>query len=182
MNRILTALAAASIAGTAAADTAVYSANISEAEVLSAQNAWCSALVAISTEGATKGPAAARALAGKVIDEAYGYNLGPVLFKPTLTQTPQTFRTTREGALAYFVGGDPAFPQDTGFALKGWTACKAENAAIHINGDVAMTQGNVIITGKDGSVTTVDKTWTFKKTDDGKLRIVLHHSSLPYSP
>jgi hypothetical protein len=36
-------------------------------------------------------------------------------------------------------------------------------------------------TGKDGNATTVDKTWTFKKTDDGKLRIVLHHSSLPYS-
>ena len=41
--------------------------------------------------------------------------------------------------------------------------------------------GNVMITGKDGKVTTVDKTWKFKKTDDGTLRIVVHHSSLPYS-
>jgi hypothetical protein len=35
--------------------------------------------------------------------------------------------------------------------------------------------------GKDGKVTTVDKTWKYVKDDAGKLRIVLHHSSLPYS-
>ena len=34
---------------------------------------------------------------------------------------------------------------------------------------------------KAGKVTTVDKTWGFKKGDDGKVRIVLHHSSLPFS-
>jgi hypothetical protein len=27
----------------------------------------------------------------------------------------------------------------------------------------------------------VDKTWGFRKGDDGKVRIVLHHSSLPYA-
>jgi hypothetical protein len=180
MRRTLFALVAGLSAATASADAPVYNANITETEVLGAQVAWCDALVAISREGASKGQSAARQMAKQVIDAAYGYSLGPVLFKPTLTEAPQTFRTTRAGALAYFVGGDPAFPKDTGFALKGWTACKAENAAIHINGDVATTMGNVMITGKDGKVTTVDKTWTFKKTDDGKLRIVLHHSSLPY--
>lgn len=35
---------------------------------------------------------------------------------------------------------------------------------------------------KKGQVTKVDKTWAFKKDDQGKLRIVLHHSSLPYTP
>ena len=181
MRRTLTAIAATFAGVAVAADAPVYNANVTVAEVQAAQVAWCSALVAISKEGETKGQAAAESLAGQVLDAAYGYNLGPVLFKPTLTEAPQTFRTTREGALAYFVGGNPAFPKDTGFALQGWTACRAENAAIHINGDVATTMGNVMITGKDGNVTTVDKTWTFKKTDDGKLRIVLHHSSLPYS-
>jgi hypothetical protein len=41
--------------------------------------------------------------------------------------------------------------------------------------------GNVMITGADGKVTTVDKTWGFVKDDKGALRIVLHHSSLPFS-
>ena len=76
---------------------------------------------------------------------------------------------------------DAAFPKDTGFALKGWAKCDVANAAIFIAGDSATTMGNVNITGKDGKVTTVDKTWKFVKDDAGKLRIVVHHSSLPYS-
>jgi hypothetical protein len=42
--------------------------------------------------------------------------------------------------------------------------------------------GNVLLTNKDGKVTTVDKTWQFLKDDNGNLRIILHHSSLPYTP
>ena len=185
MNRTALALAAAaalSVGAAHAQSAPVYNANITEAEVLAAQKGWCNALVSISSTFEKDGREAAKALAGQILDAAYGYNLGPVLFKPTLTVAPQTFRTTREGALAYFVGGDSNFPKDDGFALKGWTACEAVNAAVHINGDVANTMGNVTLTNKDGSKTTVDKTWTFKKTDDGKLRIVLHHSSLPFNP
>ncbi len=115
-----------------------------------------------------------------MIDGAYGYKMGAVLFKPTLTTAPHTFRTTRAGALAYFVGGDSNFPNDTGFALKGWTKCESKNAAIFIAGDSASSMGNVIITDKGGKVTTVDKTWKYVKDDAGRLRIVVHHSSLPF--
>lgn len=157
----------------------VASHNISEADVLSAQRAWGEALVQISQDYESGGLAKAKATAEKVLDSAYGYNLGPVLFKPTLTTTPQTFRTTRDGALAYFVGGNPAYPADTGFALKGWRSVEIRNAAIYLNGDTAMSMGNVMITDKNGKVTTVDKTWGYTRDDEGKLRIVLHHSSLP---
>jgi hypothetical protein len=173
--------AAAPLAHAQATAPKTYSANITEADVLAAQKAWGNALVQISKDFEAGGLPKARATASAVIDAAYGYNIGPVLFKPTLTVAPQTFRTTREGALAYFVGGDTAFPKDTGFALKGWRAVEVRNAAIHINGDVATTMGNVMITDKNGKVTTVDKTWKFKKMDDGAVRIVLHHSSLPFS-
>jgi hypothetical protein len=159
----------------------VYSSNIIEAEVLAAQQAWGDALIAINRAFDRDGQSAAAKLAEQVIDDAYGYNLGPVLFKPTLAEPPQNFRTSRDGALAYFVGDDDDFPNDSGFALKGWTKVEVRNAGIHINGDVASTLGSVSFTNKDGTITTVDKTWTFKKTDDGKLRIVVHHSSLPYS-
>ena len=162
--------------------TRVYNANITEAEVLAAQKAWGNALIQISDEYTKSGFEKARATAATIIDAAYGYNMGPVLFKPTLTSSPQTFRTTREGALSYFVGGDSKYPKDTGFALKGWKVVAIENAALHINGDVANTMGNVTFTDKDGKKTTVDKTWTFKKDDNNVVRIVLHHSSLPYAP
>jgi hypothetical protein len=163
------------------AKSVVVNQAITETEVLAAQQGWCKALVDIAATGAKNGQPAAKALAEKVIDAAYGYQMGAVLFKPTLTVNPQTFRTTRAGALAYFVGGDPAFPKDTGFALKGWTKCDVNNAAIFIAGDSATTMGKVNITGKDGQVTTVDKTWKFVKDDAGKLRIVVHHSSLEFS-
>ncbi len=182
-NSFLSALAFAALlpAATAMAQTTVVNKAVTEPEVLAAQKAWCAALVDISKTGETQGIPAAKALAEKVIDSAYGYQMGAVLFKPTLTVAPQTFRTTRAGALAYFVGGDTAFPKDTGFALKGWTKCDIANSAIFIAGDSATTMGNVNITGKDGKVTTVDKTWKFVKDDAGKLRIVVHHSSLPYT-
>lgn len=166
----------------ALAEVPVANRAITQAEVLAAQNGWCKALLEIGAANASGGPAAARALAEKVIDTAYGYQLGPVLFKPTLTVAPQTFRTTRAGALAYFVGGDPAFPKDEGFALKGWTRCDVSNSAVFIAGDSASTQGHVSFTGKDGKITTVDKTWSYVKDDAGRLRIVVHHSSLPYAP
>lgn len=154
---------------------------ISESELLAAQEGWCKALVAISATNMKDGQAAAKALAGEVIDSAYGYQMGPVLFKPTLTVNPQTFRTTREGALAYFVGDDSNFPKDTGFALKDWTKCEIDNAAIFIQGSTGSTMGKVIFTDKDGNVTTVDKTWGFARDEAGQLRIVVHHSSLEYT-
>jgi len=42
--------------------------------------------------------------------------------------------------------------------------------------------GNVYFTGKDGTQIMVDKTFVFKKGDDGKIRLIVHKSSLPYSP
>ncbi len=177
----LTALTLAAATTPALAKGVVVNQAITETEVLGAQQGWCKALVDIAATGAKSGQPAAKALAEKVIDAAYGYQMGAVLFKPTLTVNPQTFRTTRAGALAYFVGGDPTFPKDTGFALKGWTKCEVDNSAIFIAGDSATTLGKVHFTGKDGKVTSVDKTWKFVKDDAGKLRIVVHHSSLEYS-
>jgi len=153
---------------------------ITEAQVLAAQKAWGRALVQISSDFASGGLARATATASAVLDAAYGYQMGPVLFKPTLTVTPHTFRTTRAGALAYFVGGDSNFPQDNGFALKGWTACNANKAATFIAGNAASWMGNIMLTGANGAVTTVDKTWMFVRDPQGQLRIAVHHSSLPF--
>ena len=181
IKTVSAAIFALAISGVALANAPVVNKSISESEVLAAQKAWGDALVAISTSYEKDGLSAAKSLAEKVIDSAYGYQFGPVLFKPTLTVAPQTFRTTRDGALAYFVGGDSNYPKDTGFALKGWRNVEIKNAAIFIAGDVATSMGNVIFTDKSGKVTTVDKTWKFLKDDNGKLRIVVHHSSLPYT-
>lgn len=167
-------------ATSAAPMAAATYAPITEAEVLAAQQAWGNALVAIATEYDSKGYAAAKKLAEQVVDSAYGYAMGPVLFKPTLTTAPQTFRTDREGAIAYFVGGSERFKGDSGFALKGWRSFEITNAGILLKGNSATSMGNVTVIDAKGNRTTVDKTWGYVRGPDGKLKIVLHHSSLPY--
>lgn len=154
-------------------------------EVNAAQQAWCDALVKIGKLKEEGGDY--KAYAEKVLSEAYNYNYGKVFFKPTLAFGDQTFRNDKKGALAYFVGGDPDYPNDKGFALKPWVKARYDNAGNHnegiqIYGSVAITMGNVWVTDKTGKEVMVDKTWVFKKGKDGKLRIIVHKSALPYSP
>jgi hypothetical protein len=154
-------------------------------EVNAAQQAWCDALVQIGKLKEEGGDY--KAYAEKVLSEAYNYDQGKVFFKPTLAFGPQTFRNDKKGALAYFVGGDPDYPDDKGFALKPWVKARYDNAGdnnlgIQIYGSVAITMGNVWVTDKEGNEVMVDKTWVFKKGKDGKLRIIVHKSSLPFNP
>lgn len=154
-------------------------------EVNAAQQAWCDALVEIGRLSETGGDY--KSYAEQVLSEAYNYDYGKVFFKPTLAFGDQTFRNDKLGALAYFIGGDPNYPNDKGFALTPWVKARYDNAGdnnegIQIYGSVAITMGNVWVTGKDGKEVMVDKTWVFKKGKDGKLRIIVHKSSLPYAP
>jgi len=155
---------------------------VTEKELENARIAWGNALIDISKAYEKGGIEAARSVANEVLDAAYGYTLGPVLFKPTMASGEQTFRPTREGALSYFVGHDENFPLDGGFGIKGWRECESETSASFIEGNVAMWMGWISLTDKDGNITKVDKSWGYKKDEDGTLRIVLHHSSLPYQP
>ena len=154
-------------------------------EVNAAQQAWCDALVKIGKLKEDGGDY--KVFAEQVLSDAYNYDNGKVFFKPTLAYGEQTFRNEKKGALAYFIGGDPAYPNDKGFALTPWVKARYDNAGdknegIQIYGPVAITMGNVWVTGKDGKEVMVDKTWVFKKGKDGKLKIIVHKSSLPFAP
>ena len=148
-----------------------------------AQEAWCDALVAISRAHAKGGLDQSKPLAGQVIDGAYGYQYGPVAFKPTWAKGETTFRKTRAGAVSYFVGDNAAF-DDLGFALgtagpkrSPWVICRPEIAVIQIFGNTANAMGWVHIEAADGTRSKVDKTFGYVRDDDGTLRIVVHHSS-----
>ena len=58
--------------------------------------------------------------------------------------------------------------------------CEPKNAVVQLIGSTANTMGNVTFTAANGYSGTVDKTWTFKKTYDGKIKIILHESATPY--
>ena len=158
----------------------VTSYDITEQQVKEAQKAWCGALVKINETKESGGNYTQ--VASDIIDAAYGYQNGVVLFKPTLTTGEQTFRMDKEGALAYFVGGNSKYKDDSGFALKGWKKCESKPRGIILSGDTAISMGNVHMWNAKGEETVVDKTWAYKRDDKGNLRIVLHHSSLPYKP
>jgi hypothetical protein len=150
-------------------------------QVNAAQQGWCDGLLDIAKTHAAGGDYKSVALG--VLSNLYNYDHGRVLFKPTLTYGDQTFRLDREGAAAYFIGGDPDFPSDDGFALKPWVACRYANAGgddgVLIDGEFAFTMGNVFLTDSSGNETVVDKFFAFRRGDDDVLRIVVHKSALP---
>ena len=169
----------------------VYSDSIiTKKEVNQAVKGWTRALVAISQENQANGIEAAEDLAATVIDAAYGYQLGAVAFKPTWASGDTTFRTTREGAISYFVGENDAFA-DLGFAIGNkpdlitgerspWVNSSFDRSVMRLDGDTATVQGLLYTTDADGNTSYVDKTWGFQKDDAGVVRIILHHSSVPY--
>ena len=141
---------------------------------------WCDNVIMIGkvfTEGGDYVSAAK-----KVLSDNYDYDSGKVLFKPTLAFGQNTFRPTKEGALAYFVGGNSSFPIDKGFKLKPWVKVWFSKLDFILHGEIAIAQCNVHLIGADDSHIFVNKSFVFKICEDNKIRIILHQSSLPFDP
>jgi hypothetical protein len=162
----------------------INKAEITEAEVNAAQQAWCDGLLRIGKVYKDGGDY--KSAASQIIDDLYDYREGKVFFKPTLAFGKNTFRSTKDGALAYFIGGNSNFPEDSGFALKKWVKVRYDNNAaengIQIHDDIAITMGNVYLTNEKGEEVMVDKTFVFRRCSDGRLRLCVHKSALPFDP
>ena len=154
---------------------------ISKDELTKARIAWGEGIVAISKAFEEQGIKKASTTANEILDDLYGFEFGPILFKPTLSGGVQTFRTDKEGTLSYFIGNNPKYPEDTGFGIKSWHKVESETSSLFINENIAMWMGWVTFTNKDGETVKVDKSWGYKKVANGSLKIILHHSSLPYN-
>ena len=98
-----------------------------EDDVRAAQQDWRGAILDISAayrENTSSGEFVTVAI--DAIENLYGYDIGPVVFKPTLAEE-EPFRPTFDGALSYFVGNDAmqafngggGIPEDKGFAIAG---------------------------------------------------------------
>merc|ERR1712216_647638 len=126
--------------------------------------------------------------AGDAAGKLYGYGHSDVLFKPTKA-TKNPFRATAESAMSYFVGAeamknDKFKGEDAGFAInggRGWKDCTFNNHKIDLNGPTAQAMGDYVFTdATSGDKVRVEYTFGYKRNDDGKVRIYLHHSSVPY--
>ena len=111
-----------------------------------------------------------------------------VYFDTSLTTQKKIHLCRVTEALSYFVGGDnveDGYCEDGGFAInggKGWTKVKMVNHRIDLNGPVAIAMGEYFFWETPSSKEEkVEYTFGYKRNDDGKARIFLHHSSKPFS-
>merc|ERR1719261_2384966 len=75
--------------------------------------------------------------------------------------------------------------EDAGFAInggKGWKSVTFRNHQIDLNGPTAQAMGDYIfVDATSGDEVRVEYTFGYKRNEDGKVRISLHHSSVPYA-
>lgn len=149
---------------------------ITKEEVLKFQKEWGHGIVRISEIFKNCGDFEVEAKA--FISKLYAYETEKVLFKPTLAAENQ-FRLDKLAALSYFVGGNSDYPEDSGFAIKGWSTVRWENAGIKIIEDCAICMGNYFFCMQNEEDLKVEYSMVLRKID-GKLKMILHDSHLPY--
>ncbi len=152
--------------------------SLSKDDVIKVQSLWGEGIVRIGAVFMEKGDYTQTAK--DHIENLYAYDISNVLFKPTKAAQDQ-FRSTKESALSYFVATNGACAEDKGFAIQPWTKVRFENIDILIQGNTALAMGNYFFTDTDGKETKVEYSFGYLVDSEGKLRINLHHSSLPFS-
>ena len=150
---------------------------IRKEDILKSQDLWARGLVEI---GKFKDDySRAKNLTLELMYQLYDFRDGKVQFKPTKASDKQ-FRNDEDSALSYFIGADKNFPEDSGFAMSQWKNIEFKNDSINIYEDVAIVMGNYFFTDGSGAKTKVEYTFGYIKRDKS-LKIILHHSSLPYN-
>ena len=158
--------------------------SVTSEEVVACQTAWADAIVNISKIYKEKGDFVAAA--GEAAGKLYGYGHGTVLFKPTKA-AEYPFRPNASEAMSYFVGSknvEKGYAEDAGCHQcgKGWEKVVFENHQIDCHGEVALAMGTYYFTcATSKDVVKVEYTFGYKRNADGKVRICLHHSSVPYA-
>jgi hypothetical protein len=140
------------------------------------QKKWAKGIVEL---GKSKGDiVTSKKLATDFINSLYDFKNGTVQFKPTKASEFQ-FRNDFDSALSYFIGNNTDFPEDSGFALKPWLDVEFKNDSINLVDNVGIAMGNYFFTDLKGIKIKVEYSFVYKREGES-LKIILHHSSLPY--
>ena len=149
---------------------------ISEKDIIKTQELWAENIINIGKIYLEKGDY--KDYASKFVKNFYAYDIGKVLFKPTLASKNQ-FRNTFDDALSYFVKG--SIEEDEGFALKCWDNIRYEDRNIIILENYAIAMGNYFFKKSyEENEIKVEYTFGYIKKNEQNLVINLHHSSLPF--
>lgn len=154
----------------------VVSENITKTDIANSQKKWGDGIVKIGKTFEEKGDY--KKEASNMIKDLYNYNSGDVIFKPTKAYK-ERFRPTEKGAISYFVGG--IYDEDKGFAIQPWSKVRFDNKQTIIDNNTAIASGIYYFKDvKTGDELEVDYTFGYIKDKNNKIKIQLHHSSLPY--
>ena len=145
-------------------------------EIEAAQASWGQGVVEVGACGTWE---EAHAKATALVESHYQVQDGHLLFCPTKASV-QEFRRTLQGAVSYFVGGNPHYEEDKGFALEPWSSVRFSNAGIVCRGEVGLAMGNYYFGRADGSELKAEFSLVYVRSADKGLKIQLHHSALPY--
>jgi len=157
--------------------------SISAKECQEALREWCDGVIKIGKVYAEGGDYRKASL--DHVRKTYGFDCladgNQILFKPTLG-SDVAFRSDVDEFVSYFAGAGVC-AEDKGFALKPWSSIRFDVHGCHSLGDTAIVSGPYWFKDVAGDETKVEFSLAFVRSPhDGKLKIVLHHSSLPYTP
>ena len=146
-----------------------------EEDIISIQKEWASGIVKMGELSNDRD--SLESFTSDFLDKIYDFQ-NQVLFKPTKAANEQ-FRNSKGSAYSYFiVGDDRECQEDNGFALSKWTEILFDNSNIIINEDIAIAMGNYTFKN-EGSKIKVEYSFVYKNYGN-QIKIILHHSSIPY--
>ena len=146
-----------------------------EEDIINIQKEWASGIVKMGKLSNDRD--SLESFTSDFLDKIYDFD-NQVLFKPTKAANEQ-FRNSKGSAYSYFIAGDNRECQeDNGFALSNWTEILFDNSNIIINEDIAIAMGNYTFKNETSNIK-VEYSFIYKNYGD-EIKIILHHSSLPY--
>ena len=146
--------------------------------IIQAQNKWSSSIIKISS--LRDQYELCLQYTDDFLNELYAFDKGIVLFKPTKAKDEQ-FRFTKEKALSYFIAGKKKIcKEDSGFAIHPWKNITFNNSSYIIEDNIAFVMGNYYFTDLNDVFLKVEYTFGYKLINE-KMKIFLHHSSLPFN-
>ncbi len=146
-----------------------------EEDIINIQKEWASGIVKMGELSNDRD--SLESFTSDFLDKIYDFD-NQVLFKPTKAANEQ-FRNSKGSAYSYFIAGDDRECQeDNGFALSNWTEILFDNSNIIINEDIAIAMGNYTFKNEASKIK-VEYSFVYKNYGN-KIKIILHHSSLPY--
>ena len=151
---------------------------INKDTIIQTQNKWSSSIIKISSH--RDNYELCLQYTDIFLNELYAFDKGIVLFKPTKAKDEQ-FRFTKEKALSYFIAGKKKIcEEDSGFAIHPWKKITFNNSSYIIEDNIAFVMGNYYFTDLNDITLKIEYTFGYKLIND-KMKIFLHHSSLPFN-